>query len=126
MSKKAGLLALPAPRSHVSFPWRTPSPQTGSLQALEQPSPSTVLASSHCSTPFSTKPSPQVALMQPLTQASLFEVFPSSHCSTPFSTKPSPHDAKKQVLKQPSVFEVLPSSHCSPGSSKPFPQVLNV
>src|SRR3569623_499400 len=59
----------------------------------EQPSPSAVLVSSHCSLPV-TAPAPHtvsaVSIVHVAVQPSPLAVLPSSHCS-PLSRKPSPH-----------------------------------
>src|SRR5262245_58928325 len=52
-----------------------------SWQVALQPSPSTVLPSSHCSVSGSTIPYPQRGSVQSASQVSPFTVLPSSHCS---------------------------------------------
>src|SRR5439155_1039421 len=90
-------------------------------QLEEQPSPDTVLPSSHCS-PGSTTPSPQRgSRWQVAEQPSPERVLPSSHCS-PGSRIPLPHTSNRQLAEQPSPERVLPSSHCSPASSTLLPQ----
>src|SRR2546426_416398 len=92
-----------------------------SWQLAEQPSPDTVLPSSHCS-PASTTPSPQRgSRWQVAEQPSPETVLPSSHCS-PGSRMWLPHTSSRQLGEQPSPATVLPSSHCSPASSTPLPQ----
>ncbi len=91
------------------------APQESSIwQVLEQPSPLTVLPSSHHSDGpgtcwiiwFCTTPSPQAAFSQ--------AVGPT------WQRKPS---SILQALLQPSPSLVLPSSQISPGSCMPLPQV---
>src|SRR5690606_20423082 len=71
------------PSSHSSPCCKIPSPQAGSVHALEHASLSLLLPSSHCSTPWRTKPSPHMARMHIPTQPSVLLMLPSSHCSTP-------------------------------------------
>src|SRR5262245_52184822 len=98
-----------------------PLPQPVNLQLLSQPSPLTLLPSSHCS-PGSRCPLPQ-GIWHVEEQPSPFAVLPSSHCS-PGSTMPLPQPVNLQLLSQPSPLTLLPSSHCSPGSMCPLPQVI--
>src|SRR5580693_8079799 len=120
-----------------------------SVQVELQPSPETVLPSSHCSC-GNLRPSPQTAVqVPPLQDGSTVHVgehpsngirLPSSHCSEP-SLIPSPQtvawqtdmgddpvvaQAKPgsilQVELQPSPETVLPSSHWSVPSTIPLPQ----
>ena len=55
-------------------------PMHDELYSGEQPSPATLLPSSHCS-PASFTPSPQMIRVQSLRQASSSIALPSSHCS---------------------------------------------
>ena len=91
------------PSSQVSPASMRLLPQTGGSMTHvdEQPSPFTVLWSSHCSTPDQKKPSPHLASLHPATQASLLSSFMSSH-SSPASGTPLP-----QTAGPPSVVEVV-------------------
>src|SRR5262249_41979604 len=90
------------------------------VQFASQPSPSTWLASSHCSGKV-TIPSPQ--RVQALVHPSRSLVFPSSHSSGTVTT-PSPQVVHAFV--QPSKGFRLPSSHCSPAVTMPLPQAVRV
>src|SRR5690242_4688909 len=92
------------------------------LHRDEQPSPETVLPSSHCS-PGSRTPSPHRGSCWQVDEHPSPEiVFPSSHCS-PGSTSPSPQRGSRwRVEEQPPPETVLPSSHVSPTSTMPLPQ----
>src|SRR5262249_43449393 len=94
-------------------------------QVEEQPSPSAVLPSSHCSPlTASTWPSPQTSVpKQSARQPSPDVVLPSSQTSLTLLMVPSPQNSSWQTWLQPSPDAVLPSSHCSPASRKPSPQV---
>jgi len=77
------------PSSHSSLASLTPFPQ--SRVQLEQPSPSTLLPSSHCYVPLLlTVPSPQYSFLHVEEQPSPSTVLPSSHYSFVFIV-PSPH-----------------------------------
>src|SRR5262245_8436848 len=93
-----------------------------SLQVDEQPSPSTVLPSSHCSLcRTSTMPLPHAGSWQVASQPSPLMAFPSSHCS-PTGWMPLPQAVAVQLVSQPSPFTWLPSSHCSLPAFTPLPQ----
>src|SRR5262245_25239850 len=108
-------------RVHVVCPARV-TLHASRLHLDEQPSPDTVLPSSHCS-PGSRMPSPQRgSCWQVAEQPSPDTVLPSSHCS-PGSRTPSPQRGSRwQVAEQPSPETVFPSSHVSPKSTTPLPQ----
>ena len=91
------------------------------LQSAEQPSPSTVLPSSHAS-PGSRTPSPHGA-MQSAGQPSPERLLPSSQTS-PRSSRPLPQVPTTQIL--PSGVVPWVSMHCSPGGhTPPFAQVCD-
>ena len=72
--------------SHASWLLATPSPQRSITHRLEQPSPSPMLPSSHCSTPTCKRPSPQRAALQvTVHDEALLLAGPSSQSSTPAS-----------------------------------------
>ena len=95
----------------------------------EQPSPLTVLPSSHCSI-VSTTVFPQTLMHW----QELEQVFPpsvqseltcsgASHCSLNSTIKlPQTASYEVQEAEQPSPLTVLPSSHSSPKSTKLLPQ----
>ena len=117
----------------VSSPVQTPSPQTAGFSSIlhseSQPSPLSVLPSSHCS-PASMTSLPHTGAGGPsITHAALQPspscLLPSSHCS-PSSSLPSPHSGPAlnslHALVQASLSTLLPSSHSSlPGSIVPSP-----
>src|SRR5690554_6097062 len=94
--------------------WAMQSPfckhtQPGSIShAVEQPSPSTALKSSHSSSPATT-PSPQSEAVQPSPAVS--------------QTQPG---SISQVLEQPSSLSALPSSHSSSSARSPSPQTSGI
>src|SRR5690242_4179058 len=97
------------------------------LQFDSQPSPLTLLPSSH-SSPGSTLPFPQSALEPSWVHAdehpSPLTLLPSSH-SSPGSTLPLPQKGPPSFVhdaEHPSPLTLLPSSHSSPGSKWPLPQ----
>src|SRR4051812_5228696 len=114
------LAAPPAVTSQVPSATGASAGQTTSIvvvlvQLLSQPSPLTLLPSSH-SSPASSMPLPQSmpgSFWQVDEQPSPSAVLPSSHCS-PASLVPSPHlgcgFSLVQVEEQPSPSAVLPSS----------------
>ncbi len=79
--------------------------ENGSILQPPQPSPGTVLPSSHSSAPLST-PSPQ--------KATRLHGMPAMGHIQPSSTP--------QAAEQPSLAVLLPSSHCSPALTAPSPQ----
>ena len=98
----------------------TPSPQTSSTQPDVQPSPLTVLPSSHCSGAVR-NPSPHtgVRVLQVPVQVA---VLGGSQSSAPsLLTTPSPQSSSTHPAVQPSPFAVFPSSHCSGGVWNPSP-----
>jgi hypothetical protein len=159
------------PPSHSSSPATRPSPQldwqmeaphepatehrnpcSTVEQSAEQPSPPTVLPSSHASVP-ATMESPHVvahtvggpalhekphSIVQEEEHPSLFWRLLSSHCSPPMRM-PSPHTGKtppppthvpvvchpssrSQALEQPSPLLLFPSSHSSSAARRASPQ----
>src|SRR5690349_16615410 len=111
-------------RAQIVCPERRIRQPCSILQVAEQPSPDTLLPSSH-SSPGSRTPSPQRgARVHVAVQPSPGVPFaaPSSHSSL-HSTSPFPHRSMWHVGEQPSQPTVLPSSHSSPASSVPLPHV---
>ena len=143
------LVTVPAP-AQTSAPLQAlPSVQSTSaehvnVQSLSQPSPLTVLPSSHCS-PVLVKPSPHAtATHAPALQSRpephskpsaggvpgaqrLAVEPPAVHVSRPLqrsvsAQSPSSVHVNAQAAVQPSVSSVLPSSQASPASVRPLPQ----
>ena len=105
------------------------SPMGGSsvVQLAEQPSPSVLFPSSHCSLPFMMV-SPQAGNVHALVHPSSFTLLPSSHSSLPF-TMLSPQAGNVHRLVQSSSSTLLPSSHssgnaCWSSERKPSPQTI--
>jgi len=102
----------------------TPSRQTSILQAALQPSPDTLLWSSHCSRP-SFAPLPQTGLeLADFAAAVARNALPSSHCSLLWGR----HRRTSRSCswpEQPSLLSLLPSSHCSAPSRKLLPQAVS-
>src|SRR5699024_4572623 len=100
---------MPSPHSEVHFP--PPDGQVGSIsQNAEQPSPPSVLPSSHCSLP-SRMPSPHSVRVQSS---------PGSSHNQP----PPPSGgvgSRRQSEEHPSPSTSLPSSHCSSPAMIPSP-----
>src|SRR5436190_325456 len=101
-----------------------PSPQVSVWQPALQPSPDTVLLSSHCSAPSLTPLPHSDSKRQVLLQPSPVMALPSSHCSLVCFT-PSPHTSTTQLAEQPSLLTLLPSSQRSAPSRTPLPQVVS-
>src|SRR5438477_294946 len=93
------------------------------LQSAEQPSPETVLLSSHASpTVPTTVPLPPGR--HAMLSGSPPTALPSSHCS-PFAVSMMPLPQVSfdlQSAEQPSPDRLLPSSHASSGVATPLPQ----
>ena len=101
------------------------SQKPSSVQNRPQPSPSTVLPSSHSSRqPLIPSPQTSGSQLQSAAQPSPGVVLPSSQASVPGVSTPLPQISKRQLGSQPSPMTVLASSHCSPGCVVPSPHSL--
>jgi hypothetical protein len=89
------------------------SPHLAVLQVVRQRSVSTMLPSSHSSTPAWTLASPHLAVLQVVRQASVSTMLPSSQ-SSPICLMVSPHLGALHMLVQASSLTMLPSSQSSP------------